>query len=74
MKVGKEEICALVAAIERFMAGDERAELAEYTRRATCLAEALAGIEGIRPQVLWPIRAPARWCPGCTLTCNPVSR
>ena len=47
MKVGKEDIAALVAALERFLAIDETAEIAEYVRRSEYLVAALADLPGV---------------------------
>lgn len=52
MKVGKEDICALIAALEVFMAQDEEEEIAEYTRRADYIVQQLAGIKGIEARTL----------------------
>ena len=52
MKVGKEDIAALIAALERFMSRDEEAEMREYARRADRIVQQLAGIKGIVPQTL----------------------
>jgi seryl-tRNA(Sec) selenium transferase len=50
MKVGKEEICGLVAAVERFFAMDEAAQLAEWHAQAQRIAETAnaAGGQGSR--------------------------
>lgn len=50
MKVGKEEIIALVVALERFVALDEQAEIAGWNARARWLAEALQGVPGLSAQ------------------------
>ena len=50
MKVGKEEIAALIAALEVFVGRDEEAETAEYKRRADYVVAELQGIQGIRAQ------------------------
>ena len=50
MKVGKEEIAALIAALEVFVATNEDAETAEYKRRADYVVAELEGIVGIRAQ------------------------
>ena len=52
MKVGKEDIAALIAALERFVSRDEEAEIQEYRRRADYIVEALEGVSGIRAQTL----------------------
>ena len=52
MKVGKEDICALIAALELFIAQDEEAEMEEYRRRADYIVQELAGIEHISARTL----------------------
>jgi len=52
MKVGKEDICALIAALEVFMAQDEEEESREYRRRADYIVQELAGIQGIEARTL----------------------
>ena len=47
MKVGKEEICALLRAVELFFEMDEAAVVAEWQRRCQIIAEATAGIKGL---------------------------
>jgi L-seryl-tRNA(Ser) seleniumtransferase len=47
-KTSKEEICGLLTALELFMAEDEAAEMKRYTDVCTSIAEALAGIPGLR--------------------------
>ena len=47
MKVGKEEICALLRAVELFFEMDEAAVVAEWERRCRMIAEAVADIDGI---------------------------
>jgi len=47
MKVGKEEICALLRAVELFFEMDEAAVVAEWQRRCQIIAEAIAGIKGL---------------------------
>jgi uncharacterized pyridoxal phosphate-dependent enzyme len=53
MKVGKEDIAAFIAALERFMARDEEEEMQEYARRGDRIVRQLAGIEGIVARTLW---------------------
>ncbi len=50
MKVGKEEIIALVVALERFVALDEQAEIAGWNARARWLADALQGVPGLNAE------------------------
>ncbi len=47
LKVGKEEIVGVVTALERFVALDESAEIAEWDRKAKWLAEQLQDIPGL---------------------------
>ena len=54
MKVGKEEICGVVAAVERFFGMDEAAQLADFRARAETIATAVnaAGVAGIQAEVI----------------------
>ena len=52
MKVGKEDIAALVAALEVFVSRDEEAQMQEYKRRADIIVQALAGLKGIEARTL----------------------
>lgn len=52
MKVGKEELCGVVAAVERFFAMDETSQLAEWRERAQLIARAAEGISGVRSEVI----------------------
>ena len=47
LKVGKEEIVGLVAALERYVALDEDAEIAAWNAKARWLADQLQGIAGL---------------------------
>ena len=47
MKVGKEEICALLRAVELFFEMDEAAVVAEWERRCRVIADAVADIGGV---------------------------
>ena len=47
MKVGKEEICGLLRAVELFFEMDEAAQVAEWEHRCRVVAEAVEGIAGI---------------------------
>ena len=47
LKVGKEEIVGLVAALERYVALDEEEEIAAWNARARWLADQLQGIDGV---------------------------
>ena len=48
MKVGKEIVAGIVAAVEAYLAEDETARLAEWNRIAAYLVEALGAISGLR--------------------------
>jgi L-seryl-tRNA(Ser) seleniumtransferase len=48
MKAGKEEIVALVAAVERYLATDHAAEMADWERRVTHVVEAVSGLPDVR--------------------------
>jgi L-seryl-tRNA(Ser) seleniumtransferase len=48
MKVGKEEIVGLVAALERFVKTDHVADMERWNARARRIAERLQGIRGLR--------------------------
>jgi D-glucosaminate-6-phosphate ammonia-lyase len=50
-KTSKEEICGLVAALELFMAEDEKAELQRYAEVCGGIVDALADIPGLRAVV-----------------------
>jgi L-seryl-tRNA(Ser) seleniumtransferase len=52
MKVGKEEIAGLVRAVEIFIERDEAAVFAAWERQAHVVADRLAGIAGLRAEVL----------------------
>ncbi len=52
MKVSKEDIAGLVAALERFVSRDEEAETQEYKRRSDYVVRILAGLENIEPRTL----------------------
>ena len=47
LKVGKEEIVGLVAALERYVALDEDEEIAAWNAKASWLADQLQGIDGV---------------------------
>ena len=47
MKVGKEDVAALVVALERFLAIDEEWETAECIRRADYIVATLKGVAGV---------------------------
>ena len=54
MKVGKEELCGVVAAVERFFGLDEAAQLAEWRGRAVaiCTAVKAADAAGVSAEVI----------------------
>ena len=52
LKVGKEDICALIAALERFVSRDEETEIQEYKRRADTIVEEIGNIHSVRVQTL----------------------
>lgn len=54
MKVGKEDMMALLAAIERFVQLDHKAVWDENERRVTAIASAISGIAGIRCERVVP--------------------
>ncbi len=54
MKVNKEEMLGLLAAVERFLAEDPDARQREYERRAQQIVDAVAGIPGVQTQVEVP--------------------
>ena len=47
MKVGKEELCGLLAAVERYLKVDHAAEYAELEKRVTSIRGALKGVKGV---------------------------
>lgn len=51
MKVGKEEIVALVVAVERYVKMDHEQELADWSEKARRLASELQGIRGLSAEV-----------------------
>ena len=48
MKVGKEEIMGLVAAVNRFLKGSDEEDRMTWEWRASCVLRALEGVPGIR--------------------------
>jgi L-seryl-tRNA(Ser) seleniumtransferase len=58
MKVGKEQIAGLVAALERFVSCDTKEERAAQDRRLAAVAQALNGVRGARLHLLTPETAP----------------
>ena len=54
MKVGKEEIVGLLAAVERYLKVDHAAEHQEMERRANYIIRALAGVQGVNARLYIP--------------------
>jgi len=54
MKVGKEEIIGLVAALERYLKVDHEAEFRELDGRVSDIAKALSGIRGVKAERFVP--------------------
>jgi L-seryl-tRNA(Ser) seleniumtransferase len=54
MKMGKEEVVGLIAAVNRFLALDHEAIAQEWTRTAKYVAEELQGIPGLRAEYVAP--------------------
>jgi D-glucosaminate-6-phosphate ammonia-lyase len=52
MKVGKEEIVGLMAALTRFLERDHAAERTEHEQRLTSILQKLDGLRGVRGEVL----------------------
>src|SRR5712691_2794809 len=48
MKVGKEELCGLLAAVERYLKVDHEAEFRELESRVAAIRSALKGISGVQ--------------------------
>jgi uncharacterized pyridoxal phosphate-dependent enzyme len=57
MKVGKEELCGLLAAVERYLKVDHAAEYAELETRVASIRKALTGVTGIRTERHIPVIA-----------------
>ena len=54
MKVGKEEIIGLIAALERYLKVDHEAEFRELDARVSEISKALSGIRGVKAERLVP--------------------
>jgi L-seryl-tRNA(Ser) seleniumtransferase len=54
MKVGKEEIVGLVAAVDRFLSQDEEAMQREYQKRAESIAERVKDIPSVETKIFVP--------------------
>jgi seryl-tRNA(Sec) selenium transferase len=52
MKVGKEEILGLVAAIDLFLSRSDEDDHARWFKQATCVVDALAGLNGVKAYVM----------------------
>jgi D-glucosaminate-6-phosphate ammonia-lyase len=52
LKVGKEELCGLAAAVDRFFSMDEAAQLADWRQRSETIVAAVEGAVGIRAEVI----------------------
>jgi L-seryl-tRNA(Ser) seleniumtransferase len=57
MKVGKEELCGLLAAVERYLKVDHEAEYRELDRRVASIRAAVKGLNGIRTDRHVPVIA-----------------
>ena len=57
MKVGKEEMCGLLAAVERYLKVDHAAEWRDVEARVTSIRKALEGIPGVKTDRHIPVIA-----------------
>jgi L-seryl-tRNA(Ser) seleniumtransferase len=57
MKVGKEEMCGLLAAVERYLKVDHEAESRELEARVASIRSALKGISGVQTDRYVPVIA-----------------
>jgi len=57
MKVGKEELCGLLAAVRWYLAEDEEAELARYEAAVAETVRAFAGHPAVSARRAWPSEA-----------------
>ena len=57
MKVGKEELCGLLAAVERYLKVDHQAEFQELEGRVVSIRGALKGLDGIQTERHIPVIA-----------------
>lgn len=57
MKVGKEELCGLLAAVRWYLAQDEAAELAWYEEAVRRVIAAVEGLPGVSASRVWPSEA-----------------
>jgi seryl-tRNA(Sec) selenium transferase len=57
MKVGKEELCGLLAAVERYLKADHEAEYKELEARVVSIRAALKGVRGVDTERHVPVIA-----------------
>ncbi|MFN7922745.1 MAG: aminotransferase class V-fold PLP-dependent enzyme [Bryobacteraceae bacterium] len=57
MKVGKEELCGVLAAVERYLKVDHEAEMRELESRVTSIRKALEGARGVKTDRHVPVIA-----------------
>jgi L-seryl-tRNA(Ser) seleniumtransferase len=57
MKVGKEEICGLVAAVEWYLSLDYEALAEDYERQVQVVLDAVSGLRGVEAERAWPNEA-----------------
>ena len=57
MKVGKEELCGLLAAVERYLKVDHQAEFRELEARVALIRAELKGISGVQTERHVPVIA-----------------
>jgi L-seryl-tRNA(Ser) seleniumtransferase len=57
MKVGKEELCAMVAAVEWYLSLDYRALAAQYEGQVRHVLDAVADLPGVIAERAWPNEA-----------------
>jgi L-seryl-tRNA(Ser) seleniumtransferase len=57
MKVGKEELCGVLAAVERYLKVDHAAEMRELEARVTSIRTTLKGVTGIQAERHVPVIA-----------------
>jgi L-seryl-tRNA(Ser) seleniumtransferase len=54
MKIGKENIVGLLAAVERYLSLDHAAQKADWDRQVQLLQDRLTGLPGVSVQTAWP--------------------
>jgi L-seryl-tRNA(Ser) seleniumtransferase len=57
MKVGKEELCGVLAAVERYLKVDHQAEFRELEARVSSIRAALKGVAGVESDRHVPVIA-----------------